>query len=87
MWDNYLTSSFQSHASNGDYNSYVEWWGSITRTEVNSIDVIENDSKSAWIHVNVTFYMKDGRILHNREYDYDLTYNQNKNTWMFDYHY
>ncbi len=87
LWDNYLTSSFQSHSSDGVYKNYTDWWGSVTKIDIHSVDVIKNDGTSAWIHVNVTFHLKDGRVLENREYDYDLTFDQNKNTWMFDYHY
>ena len=87
IWNTYLTPSFQSHASPGGYKEFTDWWDSVNKIDINSIDVIENDGQSAWIRVNVTFYLKDGRTLNNRTYDYDLTYNNNKNTWMFDYHY
>jgi len=87
IWDNYLTATFQGHASPGGYQEFKDWWGSVDKIDIISIDVVQNDGKSAWIHVKLTFHLSDGRTLSNREYDYDLTFNSNRNTWMFDYHY
>ena len=85
LWDNFLTQSFKSNVSPGGYDDYVTWWDSVQRVDVNSVDVLQNDGTHAWIHVNVNFHLKDGRILENREYDYYLLYETNRKTWMFDY--
>jgi hypothetical protein len=47
--------------------------------------VIQNDGTQAWVRVNVTFTMMDGRVVANQEYDYDLLYDASRGTWMFDY--
>jgi hypothetical protein len=86
LWDHYLTPRFQSHSSDGDFQKYVEWWDSVDKIDINSVDIKKNDGKNTWIQVNVTFHMKDGRILKNRKYDYDLIYDENDNTWKFDFH-
>ena len=86
LWENYLTTSFQNHSSSGNFKDYADWWGSVKKIDIKSIDVIENDGQSAWIHIKMTFYLNDGRVLSNREYDYDLIFNSDHNTWMFDYH-
>ncbi len=86
LWNNYLTPSFKTVVSPGGYAEYVTWWNSVQRVDINSINVIQNDGTHAVIQVNVTFAMKDGRIIGNQEYDYDLLYDANKQTWMFDIH-
>jgi len=85
LWDNYLTPSFKARPSAGIYQDYVTWWESVQRVDVNSVTVLQNDGTHAWVRVNVTFTMKDGRVISNQEYDYDLLYDAARQTWMFDY--
>ncbi len=85
LWDNYLTTAFKSRVSSAGYEEYVQWWSSVQRVDVNSVDVLQNDGARAWVRVNVTFTMKDGRVISNQEYDYSLLYDATRRTWMFDY--
>jgi hypothetical protein len=85
LWDNYLTSSFKSRPDAGGYEGYAAWWDSVQRVGVNSVTVLQNDGTHAWVRVNITFTMKDGRVISNQEYDYDLLYDATRQTWMFDY--
>jgi hypothetical protein len=85
LWDNYLTSSFKTRTGSGSYEDYITWWSSVERVDVNSVDVIQNDGTQAWVRVNVTFTMMDGRVVANQEYDYDLLYDASRGTWLFDY--
>jgi hypothetical protein len=86
LWDNYLTSSFKARPDAGGYKGYAAWWDSVERVDVNSVTVLQNDGTHAWVRVNVTFTLKDGRVISNQEYDYDLLYDPARQTWMFDYH-
>jgi hypothetical protein len=86
LWNNYLTPSFKTVVSPGGYSEYVAWWDSVQRVDLNSIDTIQNDGTHAVVRVNVTFTMKDGRLIRNQEYDYDLLYDTARKTWMFDVH-
>jgi hypothetical protein len=86
LWNIYLTPTFKTVVSPGGYTEYVAWWDSVQRVDVNSVNVIQNDGSHAVIRVNVTFTMKDGRIISNQEYDYDLLYDATRKTWMFDVH-
>jgi hypothetical protein len=85
LWDNYLTPSFKARPNAGGYEGYVSWWNSVQRVDVNSVSVLQNDGTHAWVRVNVTFTMMDGRVISNQEYDYDLSYDAARQTWMFDY--
>jgi hypothetical protein len=85
LWENYLTPSFKTRSSAASYDEYMEWWSSVERVDIHSVTVIQNDGTHAWIHVIVTFTMKDGRVISNQEYDYDLLYDPVGKTWMFDY--
>lgn len=85
LWDNYLTPSFKTNVGSGSFEDYVTWWNSVERIEIHSVDVMRHEGTYAWVRVNVTFYMKDGRIVSGQQYDYDLFYDANRGTWMFDY--
>jgi hypothetical protein len=84
LWDNYLTVSFKANVGSGLFEDYVGWWNSVERVDVNSVDVIENNSRDAWVRVNLTFHMKDGRVVRDQIYDYDFLYDASRSTWMFD---
>ncbi len=85
LWDNYLTPAFKSRPDNGGLQDYAAWWNSVQRVDVNSVSVLQNDGTHAWVRVNLTFTMKDGRVVSNQEYDYDLLFDPTRQTWMFDY--
>lgn len=85
LWENYLTPSFKARPNAGGYEGFAAWWSSVQRVDVNSVTVLQNDGTNAWVRVNVTFTMLDGRVISNQEYDYDLFYDAARQTWMFDY--
>ena len=84
LWS-FLTPSFRSHASNNDFQGYKEWWGSVDKIDFHSIQKNQHDTNYVTVHIDITFYLKDGRILDHRKYAYDLIFNNDKNSWMFDY--
>jgi hypothetical protein len=85
LWDNYLTPSFKARPNNGGYEDYAAWWSSVQRVDMNSVSVLQNDGTHAWVRVNLTFTMNDGRVVSDQEYDYSLFYDAARQTWMFDY--
>ncbi len=85
LWNNFLTASFQNHSSSNNFNEYVKWWKTVNRIDINGIEIVQKKGISAWIRVNVNFYLNDGRVLNNREYDYSLVFDTAKRIWMFDY--
>jgi len=85
LWDNYLTLSFKNRSNSGGITGYVQWWSSVERVDVSSVDVIQNDGTHAWVRVTVTFTMKDGRVISNQQYDYALLFDATRQTWMFDF--
>ena len=54
------------------------------RVDIHSVDVLENNVGNASVRVNLTFHMKDGRLVENQVYMYDLLYDPSRGTWMFD---
>lgn len=84
LWDNYLTASFKANVGSGLFEDYVGWWNSVERVDVNSVDVLENNGTDAWVRVNLTFRMKDRRVVRDQIYDYDFLYDATRGTWMFD---
>jgi hypothetical protein len=84
LWDNYLTPSYKTNVGSGLFTDYEWWWNSVARVDVNSVDVLRNNGSQARVRVNLSFYMQDGRVLPNEVYEYDLLYDSNRATWMFD---
>lgn len=84
LWDNYLTISYKANVGSGLFEDYVWWWNSVGRVDVNSVDVLQNNGTDAWVRVNLTFHMQDGRVIENQVYDYDFLYDPSRQTWMFD---
>jgi hypothetical protein len=85
LWDNYLTASFKANVGSGLFDDYVWWWNTVERVDVNSVDVLENNDVVASVRVDLTFHMKDGRVIQNQIYTYDLLYDPSRATWMFDF--
>ena len=84
LWDNYLTASFKTNVGSGLFEDYAWWWNTVERVEIHSVEVLENNGTNAWVRVNLTFHMKDGRVVENQVYDYDFLYDPTRETWMFD---
>ena len=85
LWNNYLTPSFRTNVGTGSFEDYEQWWNSVARVDIHSVDVVQNDGTHAWVRVNVTFTMQDGRVVANQEYDYDLLFDAARQPWMLDY--
>jgi hypothetical protein len=85
LWNNYLTPSFRTNVGTGSFEDYQQWWNSVARVDIHSVEVVQNDGTHAWVRVNVTFTMQDGRVVANQQYDYDLLFDAARQTWMFDY--
>lgn len=85
LWNNFLTTSFQNHSSNGNFTEYVNWWKTVSRIDINGVEIVQKKEISAWAKINVNFYLNDGRVLNSREYDYNLVFDTAKRIWMFDY--
>ena len=85
LWNNYLTPSFRTNVGTGSFEDYEQWWNSVARVDIHSVEVLQNDGTHAWVRVNVTFTMQDGRVVANQQYDYDLLFDAARQTWMFDY--
>jgi hypothetical protein len=84
LWDNYLTTSFKTNVGSGLFEDYVFWWESVQRVQINAVDVLQNNGVDALVRVNLTFHMKDGRVVENQMYNYDFLYDSARGSWMFD---
>jgi hypothetical protein len=85
LWNNYLTPSFKANVGSGSFEDYQLWWSSVERVDIHSVEVVQNDGTHAWVRVNLTFTMRDGRVVANQQYDYDLLFDAARQVWMFDY--
>lgn len=85
LWRECLTSKFQNHSSPGGITEYSEWWDTVKQTDIHSVEGLKADGRRAWVKMIITFYLTDGCVLKDRPYEYDLIYDTEKETWMFDY--
>jgi hypothetical protein len=76
--------SYKTNVGSGLFEDYVAWWNSVARVDVNSVEVLANNGTDAWVRVNLTFHMRDGRVVENQVYEYDFLYDSIRQTWMFD---
>jgi hypothetical protein len=84
LWENYLSPSYKANVGSGLFEDYVGWWDSVERVDVNAVHVLQNNGQDARVRVNLTFHMKDGRVIENQIYEYDFLYDPGRATWMFD---
>ena len=80
----FQSASFQS-ATGGNSSEFADFWDLVEKLEITQSVVLQRQTDQATIGIRMTFYFKDGRILSNRDYVYDVTYNQQLQTWQFDY--
>ncbi len=80
------TPAFQASSSPGGYAEYAGWWDSVRSVKLNSVNRELRSPTSASVEVKVTFRLKDGQVLANRLFHYDLTYDGQRSTWLFDIH-
>jgi hypothetical protein len=85
LWNNFLTTGFQNHSSDGNFNEYSKWWKTVSRIDINAIEIVQKKESSAWARININLYLTDGRVLDSRKYDYSLVFDTAKRIWMFDY--
>jgi uncharacterized membrane protein YvbJ len=78
------TPSFQSIVNPGGYQEYVKWWESVKQVDLNSVAIVPKGTDYVIATVNVNFYLKNGRVLSNKEYTYQLTYSSEIDSWLFD---
>jgi hypothetical protein len=84
LWEYYLTPGYKTNTGSGLYEDYVEWWDSVERVDVNDLHELQNNGSDAWVRVDLTFHMQDGRVVRNQIYHYDFRYDPHRGTWMFD---
>jgi len=84
LWT-FLTPSFRSHSSPNGYYEYANWWGSVDKVDISSINVFINDGRHASIITTLAFHLHNGQLMPYTQYAYDLVYNPDRHTWMFDY--
>jgi hypothetical protein len=84
LWT-FLTPSFKKHATPSGFKEYTDWWESVEQVDLLSVDVLKNNGKRASIQATLTFYLRNGKILSKGQYSYDLVYDADRQTWMFDY--
>ena len=79
-----MTPSFKTNVGSGLFEDYEWWWNTVERVDINSVDVLQNNGTDALVRVHLTFHMKDGRLVENQIYNYDLLYGPSRSTWLFD---
>ena len=77
-----MTDDFIERNTPSGYSEYVNFWNSVDRVDLKSIELYEREETSVKCRIKMVM------IINGKNYpidaDYHLIYNSNNNTWMFD---
>lgn len=81
-----LTPGFISMAnppSQGGYQGYVNWWNTVDRVDVTSVDIVTQSQDSATLIIRANYYYRNGVTTQSRQ-RFHLTFDASRHTWLFD---
>ncbi len=76
------TDNFHREASKNSFNDYVTYWETVDDVTINSIDVYDQSAYSVRCRVKMNFYKNNESI--PVDLPFFLTYDDMKNSWIFD---
>jgi serine/threonine-protein kinase len=79
---NALSASFKSR-KNIDYSIYTDWWDSVSQVNLDDVKLLNNESQSAFLSVQMTYYMKGGDIYSEGLY-ISLIWDARSEKWAID---
>lgn len=79
-----LTESFKSKYNSTGYQPYAEWWSTLDRVEVKSVNVFFDNGKSANLDANIVYYYMNGQVDTNDIMEFYMIYDSNSNQWLID---
>ncbi|MEY3221896.1 MAG: hypothetical protein RLZZ203_752 [Cyanobacteriota bacterium] len=78
---NQLSNRFKNKYS-GTYAEYQQWWDSVKKIKIGKIEVVNQNTNTATVDAELSYYMNTGRIVQDSRSRIYLIWNQNDNTWL-----
>ena len=79
---NYLTAQFQNKSKS--FDDYKDWWNSVSYTEIEDIEILEQTNSKAVLDVRLNYVMKTGEVYRDPKSIIYLVWNKYANDWMFE---
>ena len=76
----------QRRASSGSFQAYLSWWNTVQNTEIEQIEILEQDSDRAIVYTELNYFMKTGTIYRNRKSKIYLVWDRKSNNWLIENH-
>jgi hypothetical protein len=81
---NGLTDDFKAKYNSGGYGPYADWWSTVDRVDVMSVNVTNQDSYRANLYVELSYYYTSGKVDTYDLMSFTLVYSNTSNSWMID---
>jgi hypothetical protein len=78
-WDN-LTPEFQNIA--GGFSGYTQWWNSVRRIELGTVEIIEQSSDQAIVEAQISWVNSNGEVSLDSKSWVHLVWNDSINQWQ-----
>lgn len=74
---------FQREYSENSYSSYVGWWETVERVDIQQVTLVESGAESATVDAAIAYSMKDGRVVPD-SLRIQLVWDAANGRWLFD---
>jgi hypothetical protein len=81
---NMLTDNFKTNRNKEGYGPYSDWWRTVDRVEVISVNVTNQNSQRASMYVELRYYFKNGNVDTYDLMSFTVIYSPTRNDWMID---
>lgn len=78
-----LSVKFQREYSENSYSSYVGWWETVERVDIQQVTLVESGAESATVDAAIAYSMKDGRVVPD-SLRIQLVWDAANGRWLFD---
>jgi hypothetical protein len=78
-----LSYDFKRNHSRDSFNSYLDWWQQVERVDLQDVNLVQSDAKSAVVDVRLAYRMKDGRVAPESQ-RLSLIWDAATSTWLID---
>lgn len=81
---NKLSPEFQRASSTG-YSDYLQWWSSVNDIKIGEINLIKQSGDVAVVNAELYYVLKNGKFFEDTKKHVYLVWNDEKNSWLFQY--
>ena len=76
----------QRRASSRSFQAYLSWWNSVQNTEIEQIEILEQNNDRAIVYTELNYFMNTGTIYRKRKSKIHLVWDSKSNIWLIENH-